>query len=54
MNTTVNHSTHVYPHGYKLCLEVVANGNDKGKGTHISILATLMKGVVYNCLLKVT
>ena len=33
-----------HPHGYKLCLEVHANGYGKGKGTHISISATLMKG----------
>ena len=33
-----------HPNGYKLCLRVDANGNDKGKGTHISIYATLMRG----------
>ena len=31
-------------HGYKLCLRVFANGSGNGKGTHISIHATLMKG----------
>ena len=33
-----------HPNGYKLCLRVDANGNCKGKGTHISIYATLMRG----------
>ena len=33
-----------HPNGYKLCLQVHANGSGKGKGTHISISATLMKG----------
>ena len=33
-----------HPHGYKLCLKVHANGFGKGKGTHISIFARLMKG----------
>ena len=33
-----------HPNGYKLCLRVDVNGNDKGKGTHISIYATLMRG----------
>ena len=33
-----------HPYGYKLCLHVYANGDGKGKGTHISIFATLMKG----------
>ena len=33
-----------HPHGYKLCLKVFANGDDEGKGTHISIYAYLMKG----------
>ena len=33
-----------HPNGYKLCLRVVANGSGKGKGTHISIYAILMKG----------
>ena len=33
-----------HPHGYKLCLNVVANGRGKGKDTHISIHAYLMRG----------
>ena len=30
--------------GYKLCLEVCANGKRSGKGTHISVFVYLMKG----------
>ena len=33
-----------HPHGYKLCLRVYANGQGEGKGTHISIFASLMRG----------
>ena len=33
-----------HPHGYKLCLVVDANGHGEGKGTHISIFASLMRG----------
>ena len=33
-----------HPNGYKLSLEVNANGSGNGKGTHISIYASLMKG----------
>ena len=36
----------VYSHfgGYKMCLRVDANGNKKGKGTHVSVYITLMRG----------
>ncbi len=30
--------------GYKMCLIVVANGNDDGEGTHVSVFACLMTG----------
>ena len=30
--------------GYKMCLEVDANGNDDGAGTHISVFTYLMRG----------
>ena len=39
-----------HPHGYKLCLRVFANSYGKGKGTHISINARLMKGDYDNSL----
>ena len=32
------------PGGYKLCLRVTANGFGFGKGTHVSVTVTLMKG----------
>ena len=31
-------------HGYKLCINIEANGNGEGKGTHVSVYACLMKG----------
>ena len=34
---------YTHPQGYKLCLEVYANGNS-GEGTHMSVFATIMKG----------
>ena len=36
----------VYSHfgGYKLCLKVFANGNQDGKGTHVSVYVYLMRG----------
>ena len=30
--------------GYKMCVEVYANGNGDGRGTHVSVFARLMKG----------
>ena len=35
---------YTHPQGYKMCLKVVPNGDDCGKGTHMSIYAFLMKG----------
>ena len=35
---------YTHPQGYKLCLTVYVNGNHSGKGTHVAIYATLMKG----------
>ena len=32
------------PGGYKLCIKVYANGTGKGKGTHLSVFAYLMRG----------
>ena len=32
------------PGGYKMCISVYANGNEKRKGTHVSVFAHLMKG----------
>ena len=36
--------THPVPQGYKMCLNVDANGNGKGKGTHVSVSVYLMRG----------
>ena len=43
---TVWHSDGFYTHprGYKMCLTVYANGVGKGKHSHVSVFATLMKG----------
>ena len=30
--------------GYKMCIEVYANGNGSGKGTHVSVFACILKG----------
>ena len=35
---------YTHPLGYKLCLEVCANGKRSGKDTHISVFVYLMKG----------
>jgi len=35
---------YTHPEGYKMCLSVDANGYDKGKGTHVSVYACLMRG----------
>ena len=35
---------YTHPQGYKMCLRVNANGNGKGKDTHISVFAYLMQG----------
>ena len=39
-----SHPFYTYPHRYKLCLDVHANGFLECKGTHISIYARLLKG----------
>lgn len=33
-----------HPRGYKMCLTVYANGTGKGKDSHVSVFATLMRG----------
>ena len=35
---------YTHPYGYRMCINVYANGNGDGKGTHISVFAYLMKG----------
>ena len=35
---------YTHPQGYKMCLTVYANGSGKGKGTHVSVFACLMRG----------
>ena len=35
---------YTHPQGYKMCLSVFANGDGKGKGTHVSVFANLMRG----------
>ena len=35
---------YTHPHGYKMCLNVYANGNGLGKGTHVSVYVHLMRG----------
>ena len=35
---------YTHPQGCKMCLSVVANGYDDGKGTHVSVLVHLMRG----------
>ena len=35
---------YTYQRGYKVCIKMYANGNGAGEGTHVSLLAYLMKG----------
>jgi len=35
---------YTHPQGYKMCLRVDANGDCRGKGTHVSVYAFLMQG----------
>ena len=35
---------YTHPRGYKMCLEVDANGNGCGKGSHVSVFVFMMKG----------
>ena len=35
---------YTHPHGYKLCLDIHADGISDGKGTHISVYVHLMRG----------
>ena len=37
-------SFYTHPQGYKMCLNVVANGIGDGRGTHVSMFACLMRG----------
>lgn len=34
-------------HGYRLCASVCLNGDGKGKGTHMSIFISVLKGKTY-------
>ena len=34
-------------HGYRLCASVCLNGDGKGKGTHMSIFVSLLKGTAF-------
>ena len=35
---------YTHPRGYKMCLNVEANGHGNGKGTHVSVFVYLMRG----------
>ena len=35
---------YTHSHGYKFCVDVLPQGNQDGKGTHVSIYACLMEG----------
>ena len=35
---------YTHPQGYKMCLEVDANGDGSGEGTHVSVFICIMKG----------
>ena len=35
---------YTHPQGYKICLQVYANGNGGGKSTHLSLFFALMRG----------
>ena len=39
-------------HGYRLCASVCLNGDGKGKGTHISIFVSILKGMRIRITLK--
>ena len=43
-DTWYNEPFYAHPHGYKMCLNVDANGNGDGKSTHISVFCYLMQG----------
>ena len=43
-NTFYSPPFYTHPQGYKMCLRVDANGFGSGKGTHVSIFASLMRG----------
>ena len=36
--------THLQCHGYRMCVNVVPNGDGDGKGTHVSIYTYMMQG----------
>ena len=48
----ISYSTSFYTHprGYRMCLKVVANGCNIGKGTHVSVYVCLMRGEFDNYL----
>ena len=41
---------YTHPRGYKMCLEIYANGNGDGLGTHVSVFMYLMRGEFDFCL----
>ena len=36
---------YTHTHGYKMCINVIANGKEIGKGTHVSVYLVLMPGM---------
>ncbi len=51
MNGSYSDGFYTHPHGYKLCLNVDANGYGDGKGTHVSCYIYQMRGE-FDCHLK--
>ena len=38
---------HTSKHGYRMCASLCLNGDGKGKGTHISVFVSILKGDIY-------
>ena len=43
-NTFTSPPFYTHQHGYKMCLDVYANGNKNGKNTHVSVYVNIMAG----------
>ena len=41
---------YTHPHGYRMCIRVLSNGNRSGEGTHVSIYTCMMQGPFDDCL----
>ena len=44
LSGTVDHSIYTHSRGYKMCVQINANGYEQANGTHVSLYTCMLKG----------